>query len=83
MNEKDLLNFILTDIYKLTCDLEATNLVQVHAAINLLTSANVSFNLQFNEGTNTDPPYFTLTIAISPTVGITISFQLGEGGLIQ
>ncbi|WP_105615018.1 hypothetical protein [Vallitalea okinawensis] len=82
MNDKELLDLILTDIHKSSCDLEAANLAQVHAAINTLTKANISFNLSFTQGTTTDPPYFTLTVNLTPTVGITITFQLGEGGFI-
>lgn len=82
MDDKELLNFILSDIYKLTCDLKTSNLAQVHAAVNLLTSANVGFDLFFNQGTTEDPPFFRLTVNVTPTVAITIIFQLAEGGFI-
>lgn len=81
-HEHDIINFILTEVFKQTCDLKTVNLAQLHCVINLLAEANLPFTLSFNKGTEETPAYFILLINIAPTIALNITFQLDEGGLL-
>lgn len=81
MNEQELLKFILSDIYQ-NSGIKKAALAQVHAAINLLVSCNVSFAMEFEQGITSTPPTITLTIYVAPTISVSIAYELAEGGIV-
>lgn len=78
MRDYDIIDFIMTQLFKEVNEIKQANLVQLHCAIDLLVDANIPFSLSFNQRTATQVQSFTLTVTINPLVSLTIGLQMEE-----
>jgi hypothetical protein len=84
MNEKNfhsIMALLSAHLFTECNELYIKNLGQVHALIDILVKANITFTLTFSESTHKYPKRFTLEINMTPTTSIKKNYQLEEGGL--
>lgn len=77
--EKELLTILATDVFKSLLSNQLQPLAKINAAIALLVSTGIPFDLSYSPGTRRVSPAFALTVYINPTTTIEFNISLVGG----
>lgn len=74
-NNTDLFKILASETFSSILNKDVIKVCELNALVSLLIECNVPFNLFFSQATHNDLACAKLTIVVSPTLTITLSFD--------
>ncbi|MTI81758.1 MAG: hypothetical protein FH758_12950 [Firmicutes bacterium] len=76
---KEVENLLSTETFKTLIYSDIATIAQINAAISLLIKSGIDFDFTFSRGTNSLATQGQITIALTPTSSISITFAFEPG----